>query len=94
MVLSVSLERQAHVPAIRIPDSVIEDASLVGRLRDAWLQGLEVVEPEHVADRLVGISALLRAEASERLAGFRESERRLRRSLALLQRLQERGPCS
>ena len=39
VVIFVTLERQAHVPAIRILDSVIEDASSVGRLRDAGFRG-------------------------------------------------------
>ena len=79
---------------LRIPEVVVTDAGLCGEIEEIWMeaQRQELDPAEQCAAGLRGISLFLHEKAKSRLEEVRERERRLRRGLCSLQRLQERSP--
>ncbi|RYA44469.1 hypothetical protein DD606_25180, partial [Enterobacter cloacae complex sp. GF14B] len=81
---------------LRIPERVLLDSALRERVEALWTEGLDRQDSpaDRVASGLAQISCFFLQESLARRAAAREAEQRLRRGIALLQRMQEQHPDS
>ena len=94
VILVLEDQRRPAGTQLRIPEVVVTDARLCGESEELWMeaQRQDLDSAEQCAKGLRGISCFLHEKAKCRLEELRERERRLRRGLCALQRIQERSP--
>ena len=96
VILVIADEMRSTSSSVRIPEHVLLDRHLSERVEAMWAAGpwLPFGAADSFAGVLLGLSSAFRDESQRRLEEARETARRLRRSVAALQRQQEMHPDS